>query len=267
MMHYLPSNVSTQSAPSAASRRASVRCDFWRDKGHLRGCNDNTPHPNHIAFLKELTNGFSDVKIDTTSPGLLFLESAYKDVLDAVSLHHNFCETRFELDQIVALDRVDAGFTFLVRVPGFPARSPTTVNWYCPPRELVNNDVQHHIRTLIESFVTNIVPIHVAALRERYVFAGVVAPAILVTPSLQTFPAPITPGTCYYEFTFDSLERSVSTPKLATKPKEVCVHANQVKYPSISVSRQDQLRPPHQPHWHDRLESLNPREKSSPTVQ
>jgi hypothetical protein len=211
-VYYLPSTqVHTSVNPElhavyAATQRATLRHNLWCDNKHLQGRNSGTLHPNHIAFLTELAQ-------DSASPNShceQFVDSTFNDVLDAVCFRCYILTplTNF-LYQLVALDRLDGGFSFLVRVPGVP---PTKTDWkvdcYSPPREMLDPTVQHHIRTLIEYFMKNIAPCHIQEIHARSLFSPDVTITAIsdgVETSHQLFPSPIIPGTSHYQYIYHNL--------------------------------------------------------------
>jgi hypothetical protein len=107
------------------------------------------------------------------------------------------------LHQLVALDRIDGGFTFLVRIPGFiPVEEASKIKCYSPPRELLQPTTQKHVRTMIEYFAKHVVPHHLQAVEQRRRFSGIVMPMLpaIASPELRYFPLPTAPGTCMYQY-------------------------------------------------------------------
>jgi hypothetical protein len=93
MVYYLPStqvHTATDPEPEAiytAAQRAVLRHDRWCDKAHLLGKAAQRLHPNHAAFVKELKNEIEELEATKSlKPAFApqFIESSFKDVLDAV---------------------------------------------------------------------------------------------------------------------------------------------------------------------------------------
>jgi hypothetical protein len=107
--------------------------------------------------------------------------------------------------KVTALDRLDGGFTFVIRVPGVPVKKALIVDCYLPPREM--DVVQEDIRVMIQYFSKNIALRHLKKLDKRYASSNIQMPSAGTSDGDgRQFPSPVIPGSCHYQYSWDATE-------------------------------------------------------------
>jgi hypothetical protein len=112
---------------------------------------------------------------------------------------------------MTSLDRLDGGFSFIIRVPGrVPLKriaADLKVDCYIPPRELTDSVMQRHVRLMIRYFIDNIALRHLQELDERFQFSnidlGLSRVDDLAGKEVAQFPSPTEPGSSWYQYTCD----------------------------------------------------------------
>jgi hypothetical protein len=113
--------------------------------------------------------------------------------------------------ELVCLDRLDGGFSFLVRIPGFLSMDSKGMkaDCYIPPREMADPAIRPYLQKILQYFTRYIGTYHIQKLKKRYSVSNVTKPLLadFVRPKAPRFPNPIELGSCHYRFVFDISER------------------------------------------------------------